>query len=184
MDTNSAFNISTPRLILRKIDLNDVDGLFELDSDPLVNKFLGNNPLTSKEQSLEIIEFINKQYADNGTGRLAVIEKERGNFIGWCGLKLFTQEMNGHNNFLDIGYRFMPKYWNKGFATEAAKASVVNGFQVFKHNSIFGMADVNNLASIKVLEKCGLKKVSTFVHEEIPHVWMERTRLLKWVNVS
>lgn len=173
MDTNSTFLISTPRLTLREITIEDADALFELDSDSLVCKYLGNNPLTSKEQSVEIVDFIRKQYKENGTGRLAVIENNTNLFVGWCGLKLFTQEMNGHTNFLDIGYRFIPKYWGKGYATEAAKASVENGFKVFNHKAIYGMADANNAASIRVLEKCGLKSNGMFNFEDTPHVWME-----------
>jgi RimJ/RimL family protein N-acetyltransferase len=65
----------TERLILREIVPADVDGLFELDSDPEVHRYLGNKTIDSKEKILEIITFIRLQYADNGIGRWAIIDR-------------------------------------------------------------------------------------------------------------
>jgi [ribosomal protein S5]-alanine N-acetyltransferase len=67
--------IETERLILREIVPTDVDGLFELDSDPEVHRYLGNKTIDSREKIVELIEFIRKQYADNGIGRWAIIDK-------------------------------------------------------------------------------------------------------------
>lgn len=61
------------RFYLREILPTDVDLLFELDSDPLVARYVGNNPVKTKAQMSEIIAMIRQQYADNGVGRWAVI---------------------------------------------------------------------------------------------------------------
>jgi ribosomal-protein-alanine N-acetyltransferase len=81
-------HIETQRLLIREIRDEDVNGIFELDTDPEVHKYLGNKPITSMEQAATLIKFIQQQYRENGIGRWAVIEKETNNFIGWTGLKL------------------------------------------------------------------------------------------------
>lgn len=166
----------TPRLILREITATDDEGMFALDSDPEVHRYLGNNPIKTIEQAQEGIAFIRQQYTDYGIGRWAVIEKETGNFTGWAGLKYMTETRNGHSNFYDVGYRFIKAYWGKGYATEAAVASVNYGFEVLKLNELFGMADVENIGSNKALQKAGLKYVADFDHAGIRHSWYKAMR--------
>jgi RimJ/RimL family protein N-acetyltransferase len=69
------FYIETERLIMRDLLLSDDDGMFELDSDPEVHRFIGNKPVQTIEESRKVIDIIRQQYEDNGIGRLAVIEK-------------------------------------------------------------------------------------------------------------
>lgn len=165
------FLIETKRLILRNLTLADANAMFELDSDPLVQRFVGNKPIKSLTEAKKNIEFIQAQYLQNGVGRLAVIEKETGDFLGWGGLKLITEEMNGHLNFYELGYRFMPKYWRKGFATEVANASIKYGFTELELNNIYAIADNENHASKNVLEKVGFKFIHVFDYQSIPHSW-------------
>lgn len=92
------FYLETERLILREILETDIEGMFELDSNATVHKYLGNNPITSKDQAAKIIQFIRTQYEELGIGRFAAIEKSSGDFIGWSGLKLNVgekEELNG-----------------------------------------------------------------------------------------
>ncbi|MDV7390491.1 GNAT family N-acetyltransferase, partial [Arthrospira platensis SPKY1] len=77
----------TERLILREIMPSDIDGMFKLDSDPEVHKYLGNKPVTDRKQIINVINFIRKQYIDNGIGRWAIVDKKTNDFIGWTGLK-------------------------------------------------------------------------------------------------
>ena len=69
------FYIETERLILRDLQETDLEGIFELDSNPLVHQYLGNNPIKTKEKAGEIIQFIQQQYKNLGIGRFAAIEK-------------------------------------------------------------------------------------------------------------
>lgn len=78
----------TERLILREILPTDVNGIYELESDPEVHKYLGNNPVSDINQIVDGINFIRQQYIDNGIGRWAIIDKKNNNFIGWTGLNL------------------------------------------------------------------------------------------------
>jgi ribosomal-protein-alanine N-acetyltransferase len=164
--------IETRRLLLRELFPSDDLGIFELDSNPEVHLHLGNNPITDIEQSREIISNIRQQYIDNGIGRWAVILKETNQFIGWAGLKL-ERNVNGHDQFYDLGYRFIPKYWGKGYASEAASAFVKYGFQKLKLETICAYTSSDNIGSRKVLEKTGLQYVNTFEYEGGEELWFE-----------
>ncbi|WP_207515870.1 GNAT family N-acetyltransferase [Longitalea luteola] len=161
----------TNRLILREILPTDVDGYFELDADPDVHRYLTSQPVQSKQQVADSIQFIRQQYIDNGIGRWAVIDKKTNVFMGWAGLKLITESINGHINFLDLGYRLIKKYWGQGIATEAAHASLAYAFDVLKADEVFAHAHAENIGSNKVLTKAGLTLTGSFVHHEIKCNW-------------
>ncbi len=171
----------TPRLILREILPSDEEGMFALDSDPEVHRYLGNNPVTNIEQTREVINFVRQQYIDNGIARWAVIEKNTNSFVGWSGLKLVKEERNNHPQYYDIGYRFIKKYWGKGYATESAKAALDYGFEVMNLTEIIGTAHIENTASRKVLEKIGLKYIEKFMYDDIECNWLRITRR-EWEN--
>ena len=158
------FNIETERLILRESDL---DGMFELDSDPEVHRYLGNKPVKTKEESQRIIASALKQYKERGIGRWAVIEKSSGEFVGWSGLKLNTEyNMNGFTRYYDVGYRLIKRYWGKGFATESGKAAVNYAFNVLKLPELYATTEIGNQASHNALLKIGLHYVEDFYFEE------------------
>ncbi len=165
--------LQTPRLILRELLPSDDIGLFELDSNPEVHTYVGKNPITTIEQAREVIAFIRQQYIDNGIGRLAVIHKETNAFMGWAGLKLYKTEANAHSNFYELGYRFIQKYWGKGYATEAAKAIIDYGFNEMGLTEIFAMTDIDNKASRHVLEKCGFTYIEDFDLEGQNCAWFK-----------
>lgn len=154
--------IETERLLLRELLLSDAHGMFELDSNPKVHLFLGNNPVKKREESIEYIHFAQKQYKDFGIGRWAVILKETNEFLGWSGIKFITDEINGHKNFYEIGYRFIEKHWGKGYATEAGKAFVDYAFNEMKVDALYAYADAGNENSRKILEKFGLQYINSF----------------------
>jgi ribosomal-protein-alanine N-acetyltransferase len=166
----------TERLILRELVSSDDAGMFELDSDPEVHRYLGNKPVTDIEQSRKEIGLIRAQYLEHGIGRWAVIEKSTGNFAGWSGLKLNTGERNKHSYFYDIGYRLIKKHWGKGYATESAIAALNYGFNEMELQQIYGMADVDNAGSNHVLKKIGLTFIGTFYLDGILHDWYKIER--------
>ena len=79
--------IETERLILRPVTLDDTQDFFEMDSNPNVHKYLGNNPVKYLDQSKAWIEDILDQYEAYGLGRLAVVKKTTNEFLGWSGIK-------------------------------------------------------------------------------------------------
>jgi ribosomal-protein-alanine N-acetyltransferase len=170
------FYLETERLILRDVLESDLEGMFELDSNPIVHKYLGNNPIKTKEQAVKYINFIREQYEEHGIGRFTAIEKSSGDFIGWSGIKLNTGEkeaLNGKQDFYDIGYRFIPRYWGKGYASESSFATLDFGFKELNIETMCGAADVNNIGSNKVLKKIGLNFIEEFMYNDDKITWYE-----------
>lgn len=161
----------TERLILREVLLTDLDGFFELDSDPEVHQYLGNKPVNDKEEIKAYIKSIMQQYKNNGIGRWAIIDKKTKDFIGWAGLKLITEKTNNHINYYDLGYRIIKKYWGKGIATEAAKAALAYAFDKLNATEVFALADCKNMGSNNVLTKVGLRFVEEFDVDGVTHNW-------------
>jgi len=168
--------IETERLIIRELLPADDEGMFALDSDPEVHRYLGRTPITHIDRAREAIANIRQQYIDNGIGRWAMTEKATGDFMGWTGLKLMKTPTNNHIDYYDLGYRMMKQYWGKGYATESAIASVRYGFEQLQLQDIYGWADVGNTASRHVLEKAGLRYVETFDYEGDAHDWLRLKR--------
>ncbi len=163
----------TERLILREILPTDIEGLFELDSDPEVHRFLGNKPVRDKSQIVEIINAIRQQYIDFGIGRWAIIDKKTLDFIGWTGLKFVTERTNNHQNYYDLGYRLIRKYWGQGIATESAIASLEYAFGKLNIDQVYAAASCDNEGSNHILKKVGLKFKETFYYEDIKCNWYE-----------
>ncbi|MEN8249800.1 MAG: GNAT family N-acetyltransferase [Bacteroidota bacterium] len=142
--------LETGRLILREFEPSDAKPMFELNSNPEVIKYTGDPPF----DSVEAVRGFLKNYSDyrkNGYGRWAVLLKPENEFIGWCGLKLNEED------FTDIGFRFFRKHWNKGYATEAAMATLAFGFNELGLDEIIGRVAAENTASVRVLEKINMR---------------------------
>jgi [ribosomal protein S5]-alanine N-acetyltransferase len=161
----------TERLIIREILPTDIDEMFELHSDPEVHSFLGNKTVTSKEQIVDIINFVRQQYIEHGVGRWAMIDKNTKEFLGWTGLEFVTKETNNHKNYYDLGYRLIKRFWGQGFATESAFASLNYAFDQLNATEVYAMADCRNEGSNKILKKVGLTFIETFNLEGIKHNW-------------
>lgn len=165
--------IETERLLLREIEMEDADAMFELDSDPEVHKYIDNEPVTSKEQIHGVIRFIRQQYQTNGIGRWAVVRKSDKRFIGWAGLKIEQEDYNGHGWHIDLGYRLMPNCWGHGYATEAARAWTDYAFRVMRAEKVCALVEKANTASVHVLEKVGMTLTDAFVLNGKENLWYE-----------
>ncbi|MBQ4820971.1 GNAT family N-acetyltransferase [Aquimarina sp. MMG016] len=163
-------HIETERLIIRDLEKYDTKGIFELDSDPDVHEYLGKKPIKTMEEAKQVIDFIRNQYVENGIGRWAIIDKKTEDFIGWAGLK-YEQVLRKDFSYYDLGYRLRKKYWGNGIATETAIESLKYGFEKLDLKEIGAAADVNHLASNKILKKIGLKFIETFDFEGVTHNW-------------
>lgn len=144
--------LETPRLNFREFTVNDAPLIYSLNSDPEVVKYVHEEPTSSPEIALASINNrILPQYANYGYGRWAVYLKDTRQFIGWCGLKYRPEREE-----IDLGYRFLRSTWGNGYATEAARATLQHGFEALALTEIAAMAHIQNLASLRVLEKCGM----------------------------
>ena len=178
------FHIDTEHLILREIRPADAEAFFRMDSNSEVHRYLGNNPVKTIEHIHQVIERLLQQYADFGIARWAAIEKSTGDFIGWSGLKYIVDDKNSRNHFYDVGYRFHPDYWGKGYATESTVAALKYGFETMQLSEIIGTCHRDNKASRRVLEKCGLHYIESFVSElGLPCDWLSINKS-EWVSLK
>lgn len=143
--------LETQRLILREMMPADDHNLYALNRDPEVIKYTGDPAFQNVAEARSFLENYD-QYRKYGFGRWAVVRKSDGAFLGWCGLKY-----DASIDETDIGFRFGKKYWNQGFATESAKASLTYGFDKLARETIVGRAMKENTASVKILEKLGMQ---------------------------
>ena len=169
-------HVETKRLILREFVQDDVDDIYELDSDPEVHKYLGMNPISNLAQCEKVIDFVRNQYEERGIGRWAVIEKESGDFLGWTGLKLEIDDIDGYSNYYDLGFRFKRKHWGKGYATESAIASLNYGFDRLALEKINAAAHIENGASNHVIRKLGFTRTDTIEYDGQTHNWYELSK--------
>ena len=174
--------LETERLIIRPLELSDDEGMFAMDSDAEVHKYVGQQPVTTIEQTRDVIKFVQDQYDTLGIGRWAVIEKGTNDFVGWTGLKLMKTTVNGHTDFYDFGYRLTRKHWGKGYGTESGRASLQYGLDVMGLKDIYAMTDVDNAASRRILEKLGFQFTGLFDYDAEP-IWRtpgQPTTWYKW----
>ncbi|MFB6342084.1 GNAT family N-acetyltransferase [Saccharicrinis sp. FJH62] len=141
--------IETDRLLIRPINLDDIEPAYAMNLDADVSKYTGDGGVVSrKEIERRIKEDVLGDYEKYGFGRLAVELKGENEFIGFTGLK-YLQELHE----VDLGYRLMKKYWGRGIATEAARASLKLGFDKLGLKKILALVLPENSASIRVLDK-------------------------------
>jgi ribosomal-protein-alanine N-acetyltransferase len=165
------YHIQTERLALRKMTPEDASFAFELNSDPKVVQYTGDGPFESVEAARTFLENYS-DYERNGFGRWAVVLKNTDETIGWCGLK-----RDRETGEIDLGYRFLRKHWNKGYASEAAIACLDAGFRQFAMDRIVGRARKENVYSIRILEKVGMQHVADF--EEDGESWVLYEMLIR-----
>lgn len=142
----------TPRLTLREMRPEDAPALFLLNADPEVVRYTGDAPFASVEQAREFLaEYPSTSYLKDGYGRWLVLERDGDDVLGWCGLRM---QDSGE---VDLGYRLATRCWGRGYATEAAAACLDVGFGELGLSVIVARAANANVASLRVLEKLGMR---------------------------
>ncbi len=144
------FLFETERLGLRELTEADADFAFELNADPEVVRFTGDPPFESVDAARAFLRGYD-DYTKHGMGRWLVVRKLDAEPLGWCGLKRHASAE------VDVGYRFRKRHWSHGYATEACRASIAYGFDVLGLERIVAHAMLVNPASIRVMEKCGMR---------------------------
>jgi len=163
-------HLQTKRCIIRDIEDFDLEGMFDLDSNPNVHKFLGNKPISTRKEAQDTIANIREQYDKFGIGRWAIEDKATNEFIGWTGFKR-EEKLRPDRVYIDIGYRLREQFWGKGLASETALACLNYGFETLNFEEVCGCADKAHIASNKILQKIGLRYKEDFKFEEHDLYW-------------
>ena len=145
--------LETERLTLRLQTTDDADFILELMNDPSWLEFIGDRGLRTVEDAREYIKNgAIRTYEQFGFCFYLVERKEDQSPIGICG---FVKRDSLED--VDIGFAFLPQYWGKGYAYEAASATLAYGLDTLGLNRIVAITTQDNHASAKLLEKIGLK---------------------------
>jgi len=150
--------VETTNLILRPLTLDDAEAYWPLVRLPEVLRYVGEDPKPALAAVREtLLTRPMRDYAVHGYGRMACIEKSSGRLVGFSGLKYLEDWQE-----TDVGYRFLPECWGKGYATESAAALMAQGRDAFGIRRFMGLVMPGNGASARVLEKLGLVYERTF----------------------
>lgn len=142
--------IETNRLTIRSFLESDIPEYAAIVSDPEVTKFLGDGSPHSYEQAAAYVYDCIRSEGEEGFSRYAVILRETGELIGFCGLKRMC-------NYIDFGWRYAKRVWNNGYATEAAAAVLDYGVYTLKLSDIVSESAIENVGSVRVIEKIGMQ---------------------------
>jgi [ribosomal protein S5]-alanine N-acetyltransferase len=143
--------LQTERMVLRQMEMADVDDLMGIFSDPVAMRYYPNTK--SRQEAEEWVRRVQVSYRDLGFGLWVAVLEDSGEFAGQCGLTV--QEVEGKEE-VEIGYLFLRKFWGRGLATEAARAARDHGFNTLGCERLVSLIDPGNLASRRVAEKIGL----------------------------
>lgn len=128
-----------------------------MNGDSIVMKHVGDGSVRTVEQMLSELEMLMGYYERRpGLGVWAIELKNSGELVGAGGLTFNKDREN-----IELGYRFLTDHWNKGYATEVAKALLRYAFQKLKLTKVIASSHIENIGSRKVLEKVGMKQIGT-----------------------
>lgn len=147
-------NLETERLLLRRVDSNDIKEIFALRSNPETMKYIPRPLVKTDEDALEHIAMIDSKIDSNEGINWAITLKDNPKLIGIIGHYRIKPE----HYRAEIGYMLLPEYQGKGIISEAVKEAVKYGFNVMNLHSIEAIIAPDNYGSAKVLEKNGFVK--------------------------
>ena len=145
--------LETERLSLRELNLEDALFILELLNEPaFIQNIADKGVRTLEDARTYLANGPMASYAQHGFGLFAVELKEGGEPLGICGL-VKRDELDD----ADVGYAFLQRHWSKGYAVEAAAATVQYGLRTLGMARVVGITAPGNQSSIRVLERSGLR---------------------------
>jgi RimJ/RimL family protein N-acetyltransferase len=145
--------LETERLNMRELAFDDAPFILTLLNDPSFLRYINDKNVRNLEDARQyMLNGPMNSYARNGFGLYLVALKESQTPIGLCGL-LKREELPD----ADIGFAFLPEFWGKGFAQEAAVAVMKDARERLGLTRLLAIVMPDNHASIKLLEKLGMK---------------------------
>lgn len=145
--------LETERLIIRWLNMDDANFILELLNSPGWLQFIGDRGIRTAEEARDyIVNGPMSMYTRLRFGLYAVELKESLTLIGICGL-IKRESLED----VDLGYAFLPGFWGKGYAYEAAKADVLYGKETLILNRLVAITTSDNHSSAKLLQKIGFQ---------------------------
>lgn len=161
--------IRTARLNLREFVRGDFGAIYAYSADPRVTRYLFFGP-RDEDSTAEYLDGLlaSQREVPRTRFELAVEERASGRVIGACDLSLIERDV------ADLGYMLGAPDWGKGFATEIALALLDAAFFGLRAQRVISTVDINNRASIRVLEKIGMRWEAVFrKHRRAKNRWWD-----------
>jgi RimJ/RimL family protein N-acetyltransferase len=144
--------LETERLVLRPLSANDAGALHRISNDPPVRRYLWDDEPVSRATIEEIIAQSLRMFSEEGLGLFGVRLRGGEDLAGFCGFA----RLEGMDE-IELAYELAPRLWGKGLATEAARACLRHAFEEAGFERVIAGADAPNGASLRVMEKLGMK---------------------------
>ncbi len=144
--------VETERLLLSRLTAEDAPFILELLTQPSFLQYIGDRGVRDLDTARGYIENVSASYARFSFGLYRVTLKATGEPVGMCGL-LKRDSLDD----VDIGYAILERFWRHGYAYEAAAAMIDYGLNQLRLPRIVAITDPSNTASIRLLEKLGLR---------------------------
>ena len=144
--------LASARLQLLPFTRDDVDDLHRLFTEPGVRRYLWDDEVIERDQTAEIVDKSVASFEANGFGLWAVRVIDEAALAGFCGFWYFHEPPQ-----LELLYGLATRYWRRGLATEAALAMIAFGFEVLGFERIVASTDTANTASVRVMERAGMR---------------------------
>lgn len=169
--------IRTERLLLRPWCDDDLKPFAQLNADSRVMEFFPS--LLTEEESNQMVKRLQGKIEENGWGLWAVSVPGIAEFIGFIGLNSVEKAPMPapFTPAVEVGWRLAYDYWNKGYATEGALASLKYAFEILKLPEIVSFTAAQNQRSIAVMKKIGMHRdpADDFDHPRLPEShWLRR----------
>lgn len=148
--------LETPRLYFRIFQPEDATDLFRIEGDADVMRFIRTPTADISHSHQRIANELAYAAENEGLGLCACYEKESGTFVGLVKIKHVE-----NTDAIEVGYGFVPEAWGKGYATEVTRASIEHLQTNFTGRPIIAFIHPNHHSSRHVLEKAGMKQVTT-----------------------
>jgi RimJ/RimL family protein N-acetyltransferase len=158
--------LRTERLLLRRWRESDREPFARMNADPEVMRYFVR-PLT-REESDAFVDRAERQFDELGYGLWAVEVREAAPFIGYTGL--LRHGYPSVKPAVEIGWRLDRPYWGRGYATEAARAALADGFGRVGLKEIASFTSPLNRPSVAVMERLGMTHDprDDFDHPRVP----------------
>ena len=156
--------LRTDRLLLRRFTPDDLDALYELDGDPDVIRWTNLDGRRAPYAFYRAVLLPRNLACDEthpGYGYRAAEEKATGGWLGW----FHFRPARADPDEIELGYRLRKSAWGRGYATEGAQALVRQGFGELGTARVTATALAANRASVRVMEKAGLRHESDYTYE-------------------
>ncbi|MDB5222437.1 MAG: family N-acetyltransferase [Chitinophagaceae bacterium] len=171
--------LTTERLTLKQLSIDDQQNIFALRSDTEINKYLDREPCKTIEDAVNFITKVNDNIKKNNSLYWVITLTKTKTFVGTICLFNFSNETNS----CEIGYELMIKFQGKGIMKEAAEKVIDYAFQILQFQKIVAHTHNKNQNSTKLLTRFNFLQ-STEANKENPDFNIFTLTYLNWQTIK